>query len=132
VKTAVHSVRVALFSRSGEVLLLRRSYTDPWKPLHWNLPGGKVDPGEDPAHTAGRELHEEAGISVPLNFLQCRFDVAWAGRVVRVFAASVSLPLTAKGSDGEHDLFVWAYPSQLPEPLIPGTREILASLSTPL
>lgn len=32
------------------------------QPSQWGLPGGKVDLGEDPAHAAHRELHEETGV----------------------------------------------------------------------
>lgn len=49
-----------------EVLLIRRGDTG-----EWALPGGKVDPGEQPWETAGRELGEEAGLSgVDIDFSQ--------------------------------------------------------------
>ena len=32
---------------------------EPW----WQIPGGQIDPGEDSAAAAARELYEEAGIS---------------------------------------------------------------------
>lgn len=33
---------------------------------HWGFPKGRVEPGEDEAEAALRELHEEAGISVEI------------------------------------------------------------------
>lgn len=128
----IHVVRIAVFSRAGDVLLLRRSGTDRWKPYHWNLPGGKVDLGEDPVLTAERELAEESGLFIPGNLLQHRFDVTVGGRTTRIFAALIPFPVPASGSDGEHDLFTWASLTKLPDPLIPGTQEILASLSIPM
>jgi 8-oxo-dGTP pyrophosphatase MutT (NUDIX family) len=46
--------------RDGRVLLLwrHRFITDAWG---WEIPMGRVDPGEDPAHAAAREAEEETG-----------------------------------------------------------------------
>lgn len=35
----------------------------------WTLPGGGIDPGEDPAHAAVREVHEETGYTADLDEL---------------------------------------------------------------
>jgi ADP-ribose pyrophosphatase YjhB (NUDIX family) len=42
------------FTSSGQVLLVR------CEPEFWNLPGGQVEPGEDPTDTLVREVAEEA------------------------------------------------------------------------
>lgn len=47
-------------NRQGHILLLK-SYR-PW----WQLPGGVIDPGEDPATCAVRELREETGLALGL------------------------------------------------------------------
>jgi 8-oxo-dGTP pyrophosphatase MutT (NUDIX family) len=46
--------------RDGQVLLLwrHRFITSSWG---WEVPLGKIDPGEDPAHAAARETEEETG-----------------------------------------------------------------------
>ena len=48
----------------AEVLLVRRSDSGEWSPI-----SGIVDPGENPATTAVREAHEEAGVEVEVERL---------------------------------------------------------------
>jgi ADP-ribose pyrophosphatase YjhB (NUDIX family)/ribosomal protein S18 acetylase RimI-like enzyme len=50
----------AVVVRAGEVLLIRRA-RDPWKHC-WDIPGGFLEPDEDPATAAERELREETGL----------------------------------------------------------------------
>jgi 8-oxo-dGTP diphosphatase len=49
-----------LRSPSGTVLLLRRDKSSDY-PGAWDLPGGKIKPGEDAATAAVRETLEETG-----------------------------------------------------------------------
>ncbi len=44
----------------GRVLLTRRRADQPM-PLLWELPGGKIEPGESPEEALAREVHEELG-----------------------------------------------------------------------
>ena len=55
---------VAVFNPKNELLLLRRSETAEWMPLHYCLPGGHAEEGETMAQTAERELFEETGIEI--------------------------------------------------------------------
>jgi 8-oxo-dGTP pyrophosphatase MutT (NUDIX family) len=63
---------IILLRRSGkhaekgvQVLLARRSLEASFMPGVWVFPGGIVEPGEEPAQTAARELGEEVGIELP-------------------------------------------------------------------
>lgn len=47
--------------RQGKVLLLRRA-EDGFLGGQWDIPGGKLDEGEQPEVAAARELFEEAGL----------------------------------------------------------------------
>lgn len=49
-------------TKNETVLVVERSKTDEWKPLHWSLPGGHIMKGETPYFAAKRELKEETGI----------------------------------------------------------------------
>jgi 8-oxo-dGTP diphosphatase len=59
----IHVVAGALFDASGRVLIAQRP---PGKHMAggWELPGGKVEQGEEPFAALKRELHEELGIDV--------------------------------------------------------------------
>lgn len=47
--------------RGGKAVFLERAGTV--MPGFWSIPGGMVDPGEDPLTAAIRELHEESGLT---------------------------------------------------------------------
>lgn len=57
------AARVVLLDREGQVFLMKtRDPADPRKGEWWEIPGGGVDPGEDSAMAARREIYEETGI----------------------------------------------------------------------
>lgn len=52
-------VAAVVINADGEVLLQRRSDNG-----QWGLPGGALDPGEEPADAVAREVLEETGVEV--------------------------------------------------------------------
>ncbi len=52
-------VALALFPDEQIILIRQNRY--PFDELLWELPAGKLNPGEDPLHCAQRELEEETG-----------------------------------------------------------------------
>ncbi|MFV2020690.1 NUDIX hydrolase [Micromonospora sp. LOL_023] len=55
----------AVVVRDQAVLLSRLSEASPvFTPGAWHLPGGGLEPGEQPGEALVRELHEEAGLDV--------------------------------------------------------------------
>ncbi len=50
----------ALFVKDGKILLVRQ-YRYAYGEITLEIPAGKLNPGEDPAQTAARELSEETG-----------------------------------------------------------------------
>jgi mutator protein MutT len=59
--TPAIDVVVALIIRDRRVLMGERRRTKVY-PLHWEFPGGKLEPGETHTEALRRELHEELGI----------------------------------------------------------------------
>jgi len=65
----VVAIRIFAYNASRQMLLLRRANTG-YASGSWCLPGGKLDYGDTPEHTVGKELAEEAGlVAVDIRFL---------------------------------------------------------------
>lgn len=62
IRTAVYGL---IFNKRQEFLLLKRSRTDSMSGI-WEMPGGKLEPGESLKEGAVREVGEETGLSVTI------------------------------------------------------------------
>ena len=60
------SVKAVVRDAQGRCLVIRRSRESTFWPGMWDLPGGKVDPGETFDRALVREAREEAGLDVQL------------------------------------------------------------------
>lgn len=108
IKTAAKSL---ICNDKGEVLLLVRSGSDTHAPGRYDFPGGGVDPGEDLAAAASRELFEEAAISIPppafvLAYAQTDISPKHKESVNRVFFIARTMQSEVKLSN-EHSEFMW-------------------------
>jgi 8-oxo-dGTP pyrophosphatase MutT (NUDIX family) len=81
---------VILVDAAGRLLLQLRDGNTRIDPHRWCLPGGHVDPGEDPLDSAHRELLEETGLKVE------ELHLFWQGH-----APSAKFP----GAVGEFTIF---------------------------
>jgi 8-oxo-dGTP pyrophosphatase MutT (NUDIX family) len=64
---------VLLVDAHGRLLLQERDEHAPIDPDRWGLPGGHLEPGEDPEAVAYREVEEETGVRLEPGSLE-RFD----------------------------------------------------------
>ena len=68
-----HPGAVAVIAETEKGFVLVRQYRKPVEEALWELPAGKLDPGEEPQKTALRELAEETGYKagklVPMGML---------------------------------------------------------------
>jgi len=103
--------KTVVLNPKNEVLLLRRSRSDPQRPGDWDFPGGNVEPGESYAVAAQREIFEETGIEVSLDDLHLVYTgtMAYADKdlsvnrllfAVRIEDQPVRLSI-------EHDFYKW-------------------------
>lgn len=70
-------VVAAVLERDGKILIGQRK-SGGRHPLKWELPGGKVEPGEEPRAALVRELREELGIEAVLGDPELdRYDVRY-------------------------------------------------------
>ena len=95
--------------QDGRLLAARRT-APPALAGRWELPGGKVEPGEEPTAAAVREIAEELGCTVEVT--------GWLGPVVPVSAHHELRAATAVLVDGdpvptEHDAVRWLRADEL-------------------
>jgi len=58
----------AFIVHDEKILTIRRRSNDPHKPGVWDIPGGRLDPGEDTFAGLLREAREEVGLSIKIEF----------------------------------------------------------------
>lgn len=112
-----------LHHKHGKVLLIRRSNEATSRPGYWAFPGGHIEPGESPYAAAARETWEEVGhhtiSALPLG----RFDSDGIGFHAYLAEDEFTPVLNHESSD-----YGWFDIHQLPTPMIPACRTIIASV----
>jgi 8-oxo-dGTP pyrophosphatase MutT (NUDIX family) len=109
-----------IFNAEGRVLLVEHAFrTD----FPWGLPGGWVEPGEEPAATVARELREELGLDVAVGEL---VECAIVGRIrTSTHPVHLGLAYSCEVKSGTDTLSIealaieWIDPSKPTRPLSP-------------
>jgi 8-oxo-dGTP pyrophosphatase MutT (NUDIX family) len=130
----VQFAQKAVIVHAGQVLMVRKSSTDPHRPGLWELPGGRLQPGEGLDDALVREVLEEVELAVvpgrPLALwswtLGTAPDAPSVVAVARLCTAAADATLPAV--PGEVDRAVWVPTADvLALDLIPSAREPIAS-----
>ncbi len=118
VATALH--------RGGAVLVAQRT-RPPLLAGRWELPGGRVEPGEAEQAAVHRECREELGVAVTVTG-RLGTDLPIDGGVLRVYVAELD-PDTSEPQPLEHAALRWAGPDVLAElDWVAADRAVLADL----
>lgn len=101
----------AVIEHNGGVLLLRRPVDD-FRGGTWELPSGKVEPGEGLQAGLFREVTEETGLAVSAitSYLGAFDYTSDSGRYTRRHTWSVTVGHSDDIRLTEHDEYVWAGP----------------------
>lgn len=133
--------RCMIIGNQGDVLLIQRSESDSWNPNLWELPGGKVDKGEDLFVALQRELLEETGllVNIPIPLAVVMSEMASLGKykglayVVQTFVGRTVFgrPTEVRLSN-EHQSYQWREMNEsLNLDLTDEARKALKILSSP-
>ena len=103
----------ALIERAGRLLIAQRP-AHKHLPLKWEFPGGKVEPGEDPAAAIVREIREELGCAIVITRALPVFLHDYQTVVIEMMPFVCALGVASpEPHPHEHVAVVWAKPEDL-------------------
>ena len=101
------SAKVIVLDGEGRCLLLKRSMISKGNPGKWDLPGGKVDAGEDLEHGLLREVAEETGLTISLQRVLGAAESEVPDRRVAYLILEGSVETGQVQLSSEHDDYIW-------------------------
>jgi len=103
----------ALIERAGLLLLAQRP-ADKHLPLKWEFPGGKVEPGEDPAAAIVREIREELGCDIAVVRPLPRFTHRYPRVTIEMISFVCRLESHSPEPQAhEHVALTWVLPAEV-------------------
>lgn len=115
-----------IFRPDGFAFLIKRSKTVS-HPGEWDLPGGRVEPGESPVQAAFREAAEEAGGHPQLSMFGSFQDQGYTTFLASIDQVDADLwkpPLSTEADD-----WGWFDPAKPPSPLRPNVKTVFEHIA---
>jgi len=107
------SQKAILFRDDGKILALKRTAEAPSRPLHWDLPGGELDYGENVKNGIIREVKEETGLEIKdIELVDVISGMDDKNEFWVTICYSAKLKTTNVILSYEHDDFRWIAPSE--------------------
>ena len=104
-----------IFVYDGKVLIVQRAAGDNYLPNFWEVPGGKVDVGEDLIAGFNREMFEETGLkNLKITRFTTTFDyLSRSGKFARQFNFLINCDVLPeiKLDPAEHQNMAWVEPN---------------------
>ena len=114
----------------GRILLAERTARQVG-PGYWELPGGKIDPGESAPQAAARELREEIGIEARSLTPSLAYEYAFKSKRVRLHFFRVD-EWTGNAHGREGQRLAWVDPAAPSVgPILPSNERVLLALGLP-
>jgi 8-oxo-dGTP diphosphatase len=122
---------VAAVIEKGDRILICQRRRDSRHALKWEFPGGKVEPGEQPAGALARELREELAIDAEIGDQLHRQDVRYGdGPIITLLFYRVT-EFSGEPQNLQFEQIVWEHPRRLPDyDFLEGDRQFIRLLSS--
>jgi len=119
-----------LLNKNGEILISKRR-NNQFMRGYWELPGGKIEAGENKKSSLKRELFEELGVTVIKSSLKHTMCHKYTDKVVKLWIYNVD-KYSGEPSGQEGQDTSWCSLDQLNKyKLLPTMREIIHKISLP-
>lgn len=114
-------IHTVISNDRGEILILQRSKKNDVLPEYWDIPGGTLEDGEDPAQGAVRETKEETGLDiskVKLFFQKSNVDISKNKQFLTLVFHTKSFTSHVIVNPTEHDAYAWIDPEKISNYLV--------------
>jgi len=103
------AVKSFIVNNRNELLLIKRRDNDPHTPGAWEIPGGRLELGEDPFEGLKRETKEETGLDVEvLNPLKVHHFTREDGQKITMITFLCKPVSNSVNLSKEHTNYLWA------------------------